>query len=455
MLDMEQSYDANGSTLAAGGKTFAYDSENRLTSMNGGAVRIVYDAEGTRVAKGSITSWSCNNGINPSTNLPYNGFTPTNSYVLGPSGEQLTETDGNGNWIHSNVYAAGMLIATYDTAPTGDPALHFQLADWLGSRRVQTDISGNPEETFVSLPFGDGLAPAPAPGAPPTADDATEHHFTGKERDAESGNDYFGARYYASSMGRFLSPDDGSDQNNFSPQSWNLYSYVQNNPLTNTDADGRSVQICTNDSSGSQKCTTVDNPTYDKAASGNNGGLNVPSEKSVERTGSGNITDSSGNVVGTVKYVVDGGLDGPANLAGASMIGNGGMAAIKEFAVQSSIGALTEGIGQGIGIGIDALRVARAAKAAEAAEALAVAERVTQHAYLKHAGEFGNISRNEFQELVQETIANPSEVRSLSNGRTAYWSDSQQMVVIENGTAPTQSTAFRPSGGKSYFDNMH
>ena len=30
---------------------------------------------------------------------------------------------------------------------------------------------------------------------------------SGKERDAESGNDYFGARYYASNMGRFMSPD--------------------------------------------------------------------------------------------------------------------------------------------------------------------------------------------------------------------------------------------------------
>jgi RHS repeat-associated protein len=30
---------------------------------------------------------------------------------------------------------------------------------------------------------------------------------TGKERDAESGNDYFGARDYTSTMGRFLSPD--------------------------------------------------------------------------------------------------------------------------------------------------------------------------------------------------------------------------------------------------------
>ncbi len=33
------------------------------------------------------------------------------------------------------------------------------------------------------------------------------YKFTGKERDAESGLDYFGARYYASSMGRFMSPD--------------------------------------------------------------------------------------------------------------------------------------------------------------------------------------------------------------------------------------------------------
>ena len=31
--------------------------------------------------------------------------------------------------------------------------------------------------------------------------------YTGKERDTESGNDYFDARYYSSTMGRFLSPD--------------------------------------------------------------------------------------------------------------------------------------------------------------------------------------------------------------------------------------------------------
>jgi RHS repeat-associated protein len=120
----------------------------------------------------------------------------------------------------------------------------LQLEDWLGTRRVQTDIAGNTEETYTSLPFGDGFGAAVSTGAPPTADDATENHFTGKERDSESGNDYFEARYYASSMGRFLSPDWSAKEEPVpyatmdDPQSLNLYSYVRNNPLTRADADG-------------------------------------------------------------------------------------------------------------------------------------------------------------------------------------------------------------------------
>jgi RHS repeat-associated protein len=68
--------------------------------------------------------------------------------------------------------------------------------------------------------------------------------FTGKERDAESGNDYFGARYYASTMGRWLSPDWSAKVMPVpyakldDPQSLNLYSYVGNNPLARIDPDG-------------------------------------------------------------------------------------------------------------------------------------------------------------------------------------------------------------------------
>ena len=64
--------------------------------------------------------------------------------------------------------------------------------------------------------------------------------YTGKERDVESGLDYFKYRMYASNMGRWMSPDPSglthADLGN--PQSLNLYNYVGNNPLSRTDLDG-------------------------------------------------------------------------------------------------------------------------------------------------------------------------------------------------------------------------
>jgi RHS repeat-associated protein len=63
--------------------------------------------------------------------------------------------------------------------------------------------------------------------------------FTGKERDSESGLDNFDFRYYASSLGRFMRPDEpfgGWDQND--PQTFNLYSYVRNSPTVSVDPDG-------------------------------------------------------------------------------------------------------------------------------------------------------------------------------------------------------------------------
>jgi hypothetical protein len=75
--------------------------------------------------------------------------------------------------------------------------LHYQLTDQLGTRRVQTDPAGTPETDCRQLPYGDGLNCFAAPGAASTGaagDDANPLHFTGKQRDTETGNDSFLAR---------------------------------------------------------------------------------------------------------------------------------------------------------------------------------------------------------------------------------------------------------------------
>jgi len=83
-------------------------------------------------------------------------------------------------------------------------------------------------------------------------DSGTRPRCTGKEREDpvnSSGLDYFGARYFSSAQGRFTSPDEPLvDQDQSDPQSWNLYSYVRNNPLHSVDLFGRS-------------CVTLDNGT--------------------------------------------------------------------------------------------------------------------------------------------------------------------------------------------------
>ena len=109
-------------------------------------------------------------------------------------------------WQHTNAFSGGKLQATYH-----DTGTYFYLGDWLGTKRAELGKSGRERNrlcaaAFASLPYGDGLTTVSLPGYS-SCTDATEHHFTGKERDAESGNDYFGARYYAVCMGRFMSPD--------------------------------------------------------------------------------------------------------------------------------------------------------------------------------------------------------------------------------------------------------
>lgn len=63
--------------------------------------------------------------------------------------------------------------------------------------------------------------------------------FTQKERDNETGLDYFLARYYSATQGRFTSPDPFGGSGFVSvPQSWNKYAYCLNRPFVFTDPSG-------------------------------------------------------------------------------------------------------------------------------------------------------------------------------------------------------------------------
>jgi RHS repeat-associated protein len=207
------SYDAVGNLLhdPSTGANYTYDAEGRL--ITAGAYSYIYDAEGRRVAKLS-------------------SGTITNEYLFDSSGAQQIELDGSGNVLHTNVFAGGKLLATYQGGQT-----YFHFSDWLGNRRAEINTQGQTTLTCANFPFGDGLN---CTGSM----DPTEHHFTGKERDSETGSDYFRARYMSSSMGRFMTPDWSAKPiptpyaDLFDPQSLNLYSYVQNNPLNRVDPDG-------------------------------------------------------------------------------------------------------------------------------------------------------------------------------------------------------------------------
>jgi RHS repeat-associated protein len=209
-------YDAAGHMLDEGGCTggtqqFAYDGVGRLSSPNFGNTVYVYDAAGKRAAKQS-------------------GGVSTYEYLYDLSGNVITELTPGG-WDRGEVFAGGRHIATYTGGTT-----YFAHSDWLGDERVHSNLSANVQDSCANLPYGDGLT-CPIYGVTPL-------HFTGKERDSESGNDYFGARYYSSMMGRFMSPDWSAKVEPVpyaklaDPQTLNLYVYVENDALSRVDADG-------------------------------------------------------------------------------------------------------------------------------------------------------------------------------------------------------------------------
>lgn len=89
-------------------------------------------------------------------------------------------------------------------------------------------------------------------------------------------------------------------------------------------------------------------------------------------------------------------------------------------------------------------------------EAGGVAHRIAHgHAWGKHGAEFPSFRNpREFAAHIDRVIRSPTEKKSLSGGRTAYWDGRSQTIVITNPHAPDGGTAFRPKKGKAYFDTL-
>lgn len=320
------SYDGSGDVIQDDQNQYLYDADGRICAvhdlLSGQMMGYLYDAEGHRIGKGTI---QLVNG-QLSCDTTQNGFAITASYILSPDNQQLTEMTWSGNQVqfgYTNVRAAGQLIASYTPGSGSQVVLNFQLRDWLGTLRAHTDYAGNVQEKCESLPFGNGQTCV-----------NSEYLFTGKERDAESGNDYFGARYYASSMGRMLSPDPGNLSAIFhmdDPQSWNGYAYAHNNPLRFTDPTGDTYQVC--DANG-QNCSNLDDKTFetDQAKDQKNG--------EYFQNGTMFHMDDNGNKVtdGTYKQTdVDMPGDAGANIAAMGQIARNGQGAINWFMTQQAM----------------------------------------------------------------------------------------------------------------------
>lgn len=124
-----------------------------------------------------------------------------------------------------------------NAAPQSTGTVDFYLPDHLGSASIVTDSAGAVVEESVFYPYGKDRKRSGAY--------KSEYRFTGKELDDETGLHYFGARYYDSVTGRFVSVDplyvEAIADKAGNAQILNTLSYAQNNPFKFTDPSGLSI----------------------------------------------------------------------------------------------------------------------------------------------------------------------------------------------------------------------
>jgi RHS repeat-associated protein len=209
-----ETYDSNGNTLTTGGKSFSYDSENHLMSMNGGAVNLIYDGDGNRVAKIA-------NGV-------------TTQYLvddLNPTGyAQVVEEVVNGAVERQYTYGLQRISENQHINNAWTPS--FYGYDGFGSVRQLTNSSAAITDTYNYDAFGNLLN---STGTTPN-----NYLYSGEQFDSDLGLYYLRARYMNPLTGRFMSRDP-EDGNPFDEVTLHKYLYAGSNPVSYVDPSGRGL----------------------------------------------------------------------------------------------------------------------------------------------------------------------------------------------------------------------
>lgn len=215
------SYDSAGNLTNDTIHAYTFDAENKINKVDN-VTAYVYDGEGQRVRKlvGENTR-----------------------FVYGIGGQLVAEYDGSSGNLKKE-YVSGSSLITIEPTAVNSNGTRYSTGDNLGTPRVITNSSAGVVSRHDFMPFGEELGATVGgrtTGMGFSVTDGLRQKFTLKERDNETGLDFFEARYYANTQGRFLSVDlvAGSLSN---PQSLNRYSYVLNNPLKFIDPTGMIVE---------------------------------------------------------------------------------------------------------------------------------------------------------------------------------------------------------------------
>ncbi|MBL8192898.1 MAG: RHS repeat-associated core domain-containing protein, partial [Blastocatellia bacterium] len=232
ITDPGYDYDLAGNLIAdPSGKLYEYDGENRLVKVAQGnpsnvIAEYFYDGNGWRVKKIA-------NGV-------------TTRFIYDQGGRLLAEYEGEpvpslDAPTKENIYGASGMLATVEA-----DKINYHTPDHLGSPRILTDGGGQVISRRDFFPFGDQIIDSVGNRSSVfgySTTDSIRQKFTSYERDDETGLDYAKARYYANANGRFLSPDDFRNAAKLiEPQNWNLYTYVNNNPLIYIDPSGETIE---------------------------------------------------------------------------------------------------------------------------------------------------------------------------------------------------------------------